>query len=242
MKRSRNPRKPDVVGEYSLRPLPEYRRKLLEVDFLCPQEQVIEAVLGACVKASLQHLTLTRLHWIIAALLLRNGVRTIPIAEKCSQCGAMLELQLDLEKAVCAAEPVLQQGLMDTRLRLPTLTDLARARSPDDLVALCSLQPIQLTEAERLLQDADPLGWIALRASCCMCGSPVDGVVDLAGKWLATERQVAANLLEEIHTLAWNYHWSERDILDLSDVSRRRYIAMCNTESGRGMLEQNIYV
>jgi hypothetical protein len=212
------------------------------VDFLLPQEQAIEAVLSACVEASRQHLTLAQLHWIIAALLLRNGVGAIGIAEKCSQCGAMLELQLDLEKAVRAAEPVLHDGLMDRRLRLPTLTDLTHAHSPEDLVALCSLQPIEVAEAERLLQDADPLGWIALRASCCMCGSQVDGVVDLAAKWLAAERQVAANLLEEIHTLARNYHWSERDILDLSDVSRRHYIAMCHAESGPGMLEQNVYV
>jgi hypothetical protein len=33
-------------------------------------------------------------------------------------------------------------------------------------------------------------------------------------------------LYEEVHHLAFHYHWSERDILDMSRAKRRRYLAL----------------
>lgn len=33
-------------------------------------------------------------------------------------------------------------------------------------------------------------------------------------------------LYEEIHYLAYHYHWTERDILEMSRPKRRRYLAM----------------
>ncbi len=33
-------------------------------------------------------------------------------------------------------------------------------------------------------------------------------------------------LYEEIHHLAFHYHWAERDILDMSRAKRRRYLTL----------------
>ena len=33
-------------------------------------------------------------------------------------------------------------------------------------------------------------------------------------------------LYEEIHYLAYHYHWTERDILEMSRAKRRRYLAL----------------
>ena len=33
-------------------------------------------------------------------------------------------------------------------------------------------------------------------------------------------------LYEEVHHLAYHYHWAERDILDLPRAKRRRYLGL----------------
>ena len=240
MRRLRNQPKREMVGAYPLRARIDYHRMLLEIDFQAPQVHALEEALSARIDAPVQRLTLSELHWIIAQLLVRDGASRIQLAEKCSQCASILELELDIGHAVEAAEPALRRGSGDARLRLPTTTDLECANRAEELVARCSLEPIELAEADRILQDADPLGLIELRALCCICGGTVEGSVDLAAKWLTLERQSALDLLEEIHTLARNYHWSEREILELSDISRRRYIEMCRAEDFSRELEQNV--
>jgi hypothetical protein len=37
-------------------------------------------------------------------------------------------------------------------------------------------------------------------------------------------------LYEEVHRLAYHYHWPERDILDLSPTKRRRYLGLVARE------------
>jgi hypothetical protein len=36
----------------------------------------------------------------------------------------------------------------------------------------------------------------------------------------------AGGLYEEVHHLAYHYHWTERDILELPRSKRRRYLAL----------------
>jgi hypothetical protein len=34
------------------------------------------------------------------------------------------------------------------------------------------------------------------------------------------------SLFEEVHTIAFNYHWSEKDILSLTTAKRQMYVQM----------------
>jgi len=242
MTRSRNRRKCDRIGQYSLRTREERRRRLLDVDFEAPREQAVAAALAARFTKPVDGITLAERHLLIAKLMLQDGARSMEAAEVCARCGALLELQLDLAGAVCGAEAAIARGTADPRLRPPTARDLEQAASPEDLVALCALEPIDVAEAEKVLADADPLASITLTGSCCVCGGDVRAAVDLVSRWLAAERRIAAGLLEEIHELARHYHWPERDILALSDSRRRQYITMCRAEQDSEALEPSAYV
>jgi hypothetical protein len=44
----------------------------------------------------------------------------------------------------------------------------------------------------------------------------------------------SGGLYEEVHHLAFHYHWSEREILDMPRAKRRRYLALL-----AGKLEQS---
>lgn len=72
-----------------------------------------------------------------------------------------------------------------------------------------------------------------LGAPCAECGAvnelrfePALFVVD------ALERR-AKRLLREVHALAWTYHWSEREILEMSPRRRRQYLALIREEVER---------
>jgi hypothetical protein len=40
-------------------------------------------------------------------------------------------------------------------------------------------------------------------------------------------------LYEEVHRLAWHYHWAEREILAMTHSKRRRYLALLRRELER---------
>lgn len=40
----------------------------------------------------------------------------------------------------------------------------------------------------------------------------------------------AEGLCEEVHHLAFHYHWPEREILELPRTKRRRYLAMLSSK------------
>ncbi len=242
MKRSRNLRNCDRIGQYSLRPREERRRRLLDVDFLAPREQAITAALAARVMEPVDRIPLAECHFLIARLMLLDGTRKVEASEVCARCGALLEFPLDLEGALHSAEAAAGRAAADPRLRFPTVRDLERAAGPEELVSLCALASIEIAEAERILADADPLASVALSGQCCVCGGEVRTAVDLASRWLAAERRTAAGLLEDIHELARHYHWSERDILALSDSRRRQYIALCRAAQESDAMELNSYV
>jgi hypothetical protein len=125
-------------------------------------------------------------------------------------------------------------------LRLPTARDLARAQTVEELIAACAPGG-DAEEIEAMLAKADPLCSIALNAECCLCGGDVRAEVDLAARWLSAQRRIACGLLEEVHMLARHYHWSEREILGLSESRRQYYIALCQVEQSAYM-EQSAYV
>ena len=82
------------------------------------------------------------------------------------------------------------------------------------------------------MAELDPQAEIRLRFDCAACGMPVDVLFDTASFFLAEVAATADRLLDEVHAIAWHYHWSEADILDLPRDRRRRYLDLIAASLG----------
>lgn len=77
--------------------------------------------------------------------------------------------------------------------------------------------------AERMAQ-LDPQAEVILQFVCSACGAQGSAVLDAADYLLRELSQ--SQLYREVHVLALHYHWSEREILELSRAKRHRYLAL----------------
>ena len=133
--------------------------------------------------------------------------------------------------------------------RLPTADDLDRVapvarRDPERGAAALAercvvrvkhddehIDTARLTPAVRhALADAmaahDPQAELELELSCPACGAAFSIVFDTASFFLQELDARASRLLQEVHTLASHYHWSERDILQMPWRRRARYLEL----------------
>ena len=91
--------------------------------------------------------------------------------------------------------------------------------TPDDEPAL-----------SEILSDLDPLVAFKVSCACPVCRSTNEVRVDLEGIVLARLRQKQRALLDEIHTLASHYGWTEADVLAIPPHRRAHYLAMIENE------------
>lgn len=169
---------------------------------------------------------------LLAIAVATNGPRRI-VTTTCEDpaCGEQLDLELDLTtfRRDWRTEDV---AFGEGRLRLPRPADLAKlgADAPERLAQLLfqGVPPDREgweTEAEATLSEADPLGDLELRAECLGCGAPIAVPLTLETFLLDELSRVAIRLLDEIHVLAFAYHWTESDIMALPEARRRHYLA-----------------
>lgn len=95
------------------------------------------------------------------------------------------------------------------------------------------LNQVQLQQLEAAIEAAAPEVGTQLLANCPDCGYENRIQIDLYG-FLATNNQA---LLTEVHHLASHYHWSERDILQLTRQRRKRYLTLI--DRARGMVSSD---
>lgn len=182
-----------------------------------------------------------------AALLeLREACFDAPLAAwvDCPACGERMSFELDRAQLPPAprdtADPIEVHG---HRFHRPTSRHLARltdatdteaaARQllrdcaesidtlPQELAALDAL----LGEVETALDDADPWADLSIAVTCPACAHDTAASFDIAGYlWEEIDRH-AHSLLNDIHTLARAYGWTEPDILALSATRRAAYLA-----------------
>jgi hypothetical protein len=81
---------------------------------------------------------------------------------------------------------------------------------------------------ERLAQ-ADPLAEIQIHLRCPQCGAEQNEVFDVVTFMWAQIDARARRLIAEVHTLAREYGWSEREVLDLSEVRRALYLELAQS-------------
>ncbi len=170
----------------------------------------------------------------------------------CGACGEKLEFAIDCRALIARqkerrSEPIVVKG---QAFRLPTSRDLARIYSAQDsstaalrLLDACRIEDSsegsqaeaglavswsqqELEELGEKMVQADPLAEILLGIDCPICGSNREQTLDLPAFFWAELEAYVRGLLEDIHTLAAAYGWSEAEILALSDARRAIYLQM----------------
>jgi hypothetical protein len=79
---------------------------------------------------------------------------------------------------------------------------------------------------EELAPDVTP----ELDVECLECRLPFTSRLDLPFLVLQELKAHAYRLEQDVHLLAWNYKWSERDILRLPRRKRERYVRLIEEE------------
>ena len=158
-------------------------------------------------------------------------------ASTCSACGCEAEFELRL-----IAPPEMEDGgtlALDARrvaYRAPNSYDLAAAAMYSDVAAVedclrarCvassdALDDVALEAAEAALGALSDPSEIELLGTCPACDTPLAPRVDVGEILWHEIAAYARRLFDDVDALASRYGWSERDILALSDLRRRRYV------------------
>lgn len=159
----------------------------------------------------------------------------------CPECAERLEFSLSvkalLERAP-EADALAFLEIQGLRVRLPTTRDLASAAHDADAVSascrllqrLCvdgvpdSVSSEFEAEMTRMLDAADPCMDFVIDLTCPACARAWNASFDVPGfLWEEIDAR-ARRLLDEVHALARSYGWSERQILELSDLRRGAYL------------------
>ncbi len=123
-----------------------------------------------------------------------------------------LALASGYSDADCAAMSLIQQCILDENeiVFLPTMP----ASKLDEIMA-------QVGEA---IDKADPWAELSLDLSCPACGQNFSASFDIGDFFWDELDSHARQLLDDIHSLASVYGWSESDILSLGDTRRAVYL------------------
>jgi hypothetical protein len=78
------------------------------------------------------------------------------------------------------------------------------------------------------LREIDPQADIVLNIVCPVCNRPIQVPFEIEEYFFNEMAGRLGQLEREIHWIALNYHWSEKEILSLSITKRKRYIELIN--------------
>jgi hypothetical protein len=171
------------------------------------------------------------------------------IATSCAACGIRFELEVNYD-----ALPVGEAGrgfpfvTLDTEagpleLRVPTGADEVVIGTVNDnvdaeraLLRRCivrgappeTLSPSDLARIDAALEDVSPWVVTELAGVCPTCGATHPVALDP----YAVMRRSASQLYDEVHMLAWHYHWSEAEILALPRARRQLYLSRVDRARG----------
>ena len=112
---------------------------------------------------------------------------------------------------------------MTTRLLARCLVELD-GKSPVGPVDVQALSPEARTALEHEIERCSPKVHFEMEATCPQCGRAFSSRVDPASFLFQALLGARADFVREVHLLAFHYHWSLREILELSRPRRRRYL------------------
>jgi hypothetical protein len=173
---------------------------------------------------------------------------------RCPECGAALELGLDISSLRAMVKPVAEMngvfelGGVTVEYRALTAADLTDAaacvtvaqahallldraitasHAPDgEVIAPAQLAGDVVERLAQRLAEGDPWAESLLELACPECMYQWTVLLDVAAFLWTALRARAQRLLQEVHALAAAYGWREKDILALSARRRAAYLAM----------------
>jgi hypothetical protein len=171
----------------------------------------------------------------------------------CPACDAKMDVDVDAGKITVegpthpeiACEVQLPAREAETariiQFRLPTGGDQEAVvgmpidTAADELLARCLLDspdpPLTVEEKASVIEAIEacaPRMNVELELQCPECAHSFVTPFDTTAFFLNEMRISASQLLREVHTLAFYYHWTEFDILNLTRDRRRSYLALLN--------------
>ena len=164
----------------------------------------------------------------------------------CPSCEAPMDVTLRIDEipvtrrpqtaAVYEIRPAGKEGDPIT-FRLPCGADqeaiaaLDPAEGAEALIGRCVVRPAAqaLLPGDRAaiaaaMEELAPGVDVELDLTCPDCGSAFADAIDLPSFFLSELRGGVDHLLREVHSLAFYYGWSERDILSMDRERRRAYL------------------
>jgi len=96
-----------------------------------------------------------------------------------------------------------------------------------------SLSPLARKEIEEEMERLAPKVELDMEMSCPECGRLFVAPFDLQRFFFGELRAGGELLYREVHYLAYHYHWSEREIMDMTVEKRRKYINVLADEIER---------
>jgi hypothetical protein len=166
----------------------------------------------------------------------------------CEGCEKSFDVEVDFDALPVRPAGVgfpyvtIETAAGTVRARVPTGADQASvvevgsaANAERELARRCivegpvtALSGADLELVEEALENVSPLVVTWLGASCPECGHAHAVRLDPNVAMNAP----ASRLLDEVHSLAWHYHWSEREILRLPRERRRYYLSRIDRARG----------
>ncbi len=159
---------------------------------------------------------------------LRSGQpATSPEALSVQAGGYTLALRLpdSMDLAAITRAP----GVADARrllLERCVLAVHAEDEGGGPLPAVGDVPATVIDTAIRSLAEADPLATVELQLTCPHCGCAWTALFDIVSFFWAEIDAWAQRLLQEVHTLASVYGWSEAAILSMSPWRRQIYLEL----------------
>jgi len=174
-----------------------------------------------------------------------------------AECAQSMEIKLRLDTLPVTKRPVMARyAAFDDAIefRLPTGDDqeaiaaaghdgadasrfmlerCLRHRDTRRAVDVGALDAATIGAIELQMQEAAPDVTPEMDAVCPDCRHAFVAEVDLPFLILTQLRAATRRLEEEVHVLAWNYHWAESDILAMSRPKRARYVRLIEEQLDR---------
>jgi hypothetical protein len=103
----------------------------------------------------------------------------------------------------------------------------------DPEAAAPALDDAEVEAIQAALQEHDPLASFRLAVGCPACGQLHEHDVDLAALLLGRLAEMQWRLVDEVHTLARCYGWTEQQVLAVPARRRARYLALAESVEPR---------
>jgi hypothetical protein len=125
-----------------------------------------------------------------------------------------------------------QESRALTMLLRRCIQSIGPLQDPGDAL-ISALSPLACTEIESQMEAVAPKVELTMGGICLECGHEFDQPFAFQ-TFFFNELRIRRDLLyREVHYLAYHYHWSEREIMEMPRHKRRKYIAVLAEEIER---------